>query len=69
MTRISLDYQSYMTSKLRFEPKALKSALLSKGALLLVMLDRRVHIKVFEMFRKNFEQLNTTAVYHLSIQT
>ena len=35
-----------MTSKLRFERKAFKSAPLSKGALLLVMLVRRFHIKV-----------------------
>ena len=57
-----------MTSKLRFERKTLKSTPLSKGALLLVMLIRRFHIKFLEMFRKNFEQLNTIVVYHLSIQ-
>ena len=38
--------QINMTSKLRFEHKALKSAPLSKGALLLVMLDRRFYIKI-----------------------
>ena len=35
-----------MTSKLRFEPKALKSTPLSKGALLLGMFEWRFHINV-----------------------
>ena len=40
-----LKWYEDMTSKLRFEPKTLKSASLSKEALLLVMLDRHFHIK------------------------
>ena len=34
-----------MTSKLHFEPYTLKSTPLSKGALLLVMLEQCFHIK------------------------
>ena len=54
-----------MTSKLRFEPKTLKSLPLSKEALLLVMLDRRFHIKVLGSVSKKLWAVE----YHCSLSS